>query len=454
MNDSQRYRELSSRGRQFKHPSDSSFSPIEQVDWPQRYRNTAHFYEQNEWQLDTQKLPGAKTPRRKQRKTRRRRVRRWLVVISLLMILGLVVGTQANGQFGAQVADTMRAVLGPTITAQVESWFLSITDKAHQVQYQLSGKQVQPPWMIASSHKVDKNAKAIGRQNVMPLVQIKPFMSPALPGEGIWVTDGLPASPVGQPPLVEKTFIRPDPNRPYAIVTMLQFDMRYLTLHMVAGTTQPGGPLGVNGPGKIPSVDLRQSILVSAFNGGFKYADGQYGMYVNGTTYAPPKPGAATIAITKGGQVFIGAWGKDSRLNSSNSDLLAWRQNASLLIENGVVSSLANDGAAWGGTVLNRAHTWRSGIGITPDGSLIYASGNYLTALTLGQALRAAGAMTAMQTDINPFWVRAFLYGRDSTGSLQITRLDPGMQGTGLEYLSGTERDFFYLTRPLFPTKP
>jgi hypothetical protein len=52
-----------------------------------------------------------------------------------------------------------------------------------------------------------------------------------------------------------------------------------------------------------------------------------------------------------------------------------------------------------------------------------------------------------MQLDINPFWVRAFTYGRDSVGRLTATPLDPAMHGTGRVYLAGAARDFFYLTR-------
>ena len=100
---------------------------------------------------------------------------------------------------------------------------------------------------------------------------------------------------------------------------------------------------------------------------------------------------------------------------------------------------------------VNRAYTWRSGIGITPSGSLIYAAGNALSALTLGETLKAAGAVMAMQTDINPNWVRAFLYDRNAAGSPQITKLNPAMQGIGTEYLYGTDRDFFYFTR-IVPT--
>jgi hypothetical protein len=43
--------------------------------------------------------------------------------------------------------------------------------------------------------------------------------------------------------------------------------------------------------------------------------------------------------------------------------------------------------------------------------------------------------------------VRAFLYSRNSQGTWNIVKLNPAMYGTGTEYLSGTQRDFFYLTR-------
>ncbi len=385
-------------------------------------------------------------PSRKQHKPRRKKLRRLLVILSILTILSGLMCSQLNGQLGAQFADIMRSVLGPTVTAQIESLFLGVSDTAHRVQYQLSGQQVTVPWTIP--HAPD-SAPSSSTLTAMPLTPIKPFITPSLSGEGTWTTGGLPTPTSNLPPLVARTFIRPDPNRPYGIVTLLQFDTRFLALHMIAGTTQPGGPLGVNGPGRIVASDLQNNLLFAAFNGGFKYADGQYGMYVNGTTYVPPQNGAATIAITKEGQIILGAWGKDPRLTSGNTDLAAWRQNASLLIDTGVINPLTNDGAAWGGTILNRAYTWRSGIGITASGSLIYAAGNALSALTLGETLKAAGAVMAMQTDINPNWVRAFLYERNASGSLQITKLNPAMQGIGTEYLYGTDRDFFYFTRIL-----
>lgn len=134
---------------------------------------------------------------------------------------------------------------------------------------------------------------------------------------------------------------------------------------MVAGANQPGDPLGNYGTGVIPSADQNGNSLLAVLNGGFKYADGQYGMAAQGVVYVPPQPGAATLAVTKEGRVLLGAWGADPLLTKTNADLAAWRQNGALLINNGVINPLTQDGAAWGGTILNRAYTWRSGIGIT-----------------------------------------------------------------------------------------
>ena len=282
----------------------------------------------------------------------------------------------------------------------------------------------------------------------MQLPAIPPIVAPALPGEGIWTTAGLPGPGLGALPPLAKTFIRPDAARPYALVTLLHVDLRIARLHMVAGTTQPGGPRGLTGAGVIPGGVGGQDRVLAAFNGGFKYADGAYGMMVGGTVYVPPVWGAATVALTSAGHVIMGSWGLDQRLTGANGGLTAWRQNGALLIDHGRVAPLTQDGAAWGLTILNRAYTWRSGIGLTRRGTLLYAAGDALSAATLAEALRAAGAVTALQLDINPFWVRAVTYGHDATGQLVATSLNPGMHGTGMEYLTGDARDFFYITRP------
>ena len=375
----------------------------------------------------------------------------------MIVLVGVLLITQLNSTLGAQSGDLLRAILGPRATAQIEAWYLDLQDAGAQLRYHVFGQPSTTPWRTSatpvptSSSTSSSSPPASHRTHVilsMPLPAMPTVIQPALPGEGVWDVTGVPQPlTTGLPPIVAKAFLRPDPIRPYALVTLLQFDLRFVTLHMVAGISQPGGPLGMAGPGVIPPNDQQGNTLVAAFNGGFKYADGQFGMMVDGTVYVPPQMGAATIAVTKDGHTILGAWGSIPQLTSQNLNLLAWRQNDALLIANGQINPLTNDGAAWGGTVLNSAYTWRSGIGLTAHGTLIYAGGNSLSAATLGQALLAAGAVNAMQTDINPNWVRAFLYQRDASGALQISKLNPGMQGTGFEYFQGDQRDFFYITR-------
>lgn len=380
---------------------------------------------------------------------RRRRLTRLGVGLALTVVLIV----QLNGPLGAWVADQLRAVLGPSATAQVEAWYLSAKDKLTQVRYHLPGQSVTAPYQVTPTTTlapgVTPSPTAAPAIAPMPLTPIAPTIVPTLAGEGVWSPVATLFNTPGTPPIIVKTFIRPDAARPYAIVTMLQFDQRFTQLHMVAGTKEPGGPLGKSGPGVIPSADLARQQLLAAFNGGFKYSDGHYGMMVNNVVYVPPVAGQATIAITRTGQAFIAAWGADPRLTLATHLLVAWRQNAALLIDHGVLNPLTSDGGAWGGTVLNSAYTWRSGIGITSQGTLISASGNALSAATLGKALLAAGAVMAMQTDINPYWVRAFTFQRDKNGVLQATKLNPGMQGDSNPYMRGDDRDFFYVTRIL-----
>lgn len=387
----------------------------------------------------------AQKRKQKRHKARKKRIPTWLVVTSVIAILVIVL-TQGNGTVGAWSADAFRSIAGPVVTAQIEATYLNAQNKVSQLQYQLGWQHINVPWQQAPSIAMSTPPPG-ATMKPMPLPPMKSFISPPLAGEGTWNELERAPGPYGYLPLDARTFIRPDANYPYAVVSLLQFDARFMRMHIVPGTQEPGGPVRAYGTGTIPKIDQEGNTLLAVLNGGFKYADGAFGLMTDGRVYVPPQPNAGTIAITRAGKLLIGAWGSDPQLNSNNQDLVAWRQNASLLINNGVINPLTKDGAAWGGTILNSEYTWRSGIGVTEQGNLLYAAGNTLLPETLGKALRAAGAVMAIETDINPFWVRAFLYQRTGSGALTITRLNAQMQGTGKEYLNGDQRDFFYLTR-------
>jgi hypothetical protein len=390
----------------------------------------------------------------------------------VILVVGIVL-RQANGAGGAFLADMLRAVIGPTGTARVEATFLDLSDRLTSVKYQVGLDSVHSPWAVAptpSTSPAVTHRLAAPTRNViqpaptivspsrprrhvvvnapMPLRPLHRVVSPALPDEGIWTLAGLPGATRGPLTPVAKTYIRPDAARPYALATILQFDLRVSRLHIVAGISQPGGPIGHPGTGLIPTADTQNGRLLGVLNGGFKYSDGAYGLMSDGKVYVPPIWGAATIAVSRDGKVIMGSWGLDRRLSGANTRLVAWRQNGGLLIDHGRIASRTQNESDWGLSIMNSTYTWRSAIGLSNHGTLIYVAGNSLSAATLAQALLAAGAASAMQLDINPFWVRAFTYTLNAA-TLTPTSLEPSMPGNGMEYLYGDSRDFFYLTRAM-----
>lgn len=387
----------------------------------------------------------------------------WMALVGVVCVVG---SRQITGAGGAGAADVLRAVVGPAATARLEASYLTLADTLHAATYALGGQPVHAPWAGsppavtrppvpgALAHGAVSQAQVASARSgqgsgPVPLLlpPLRVVITPALAGEGRWTTAGLPPAGRSALPPVAKTFLRPDPARPYALATLLQVDLRVARLHIVAGTEQPGGPIGRPGAGLIPPADTQGDRLLAVFNGGFKYADGAYGLMSGGTVYVRPVWGAATLAVTRRGSVLLGAWGRDARLSGANRALIAWRQNARLLLDQGRITAQTQEGDTWGLSIMNSVYTGRSGIGLTAQGTLLYVAGASLSATTLAQTLQAAGAVTAMELDINPYWVRSFTYGRDAHGQLTAWALDPAMPGIGMEYLYGYTRDFFYVTR-------
>jgi hypothetical protein len=143
-------------------------------------------------------------------------------------------------------------------------------------------------------------------------------------------------------------------------------------------------------------------------------------------------------------------WGRDFQMGP---DIASARQNLSLIIDNGVPApDLATGGSAkWGATLGNKLLVWRSGVGVTANGALVYAGGNNLSATTLAGVLVRAGAVRAMELDINSEWVDYFTYGppapTQAPTSLSATKLLPEMRASADRYLTDNSRDFIAIFR-------
>jgi hypothetical protein len=197
---------------------------------------------------------------------------------------------------------------------------------------------------------------------------------------------------------------------------------------LYAGTGEPGGTWPDQGA--VPA--SARPGLVAAFNGGFHtWASGGGWLAANRAAVAL-RAGAASLVIRADGTATVGLWGRDASLTP---DVVAVRQNLGLLVDGG--ANLAG-GSYWGATLGGVRYTWRSGLGVDAGGNLLYCGGPGLDGSSLAEVLIKAGAVRAMELDINPQWVAFSYYGGPGPGA----DLLPGMVYGPSHWLTGSFRDF------------
>jgi hypothetical protein len=382
----------------------------------------------------------------------------WLNLISSISLISavlfsvVVILPAVSPASGAQVADLLRSVASPQPVADLESVSFRIKDAINQYLSVHDGGKAQISIYQYSAYQPPVTARKLVSTSNAPIQSVQAINIPAadvvsaVPQIG-WHAYG---PTMNGTPMMAQALLSPDPQRPYAAVAVVRIDLSRLQLHMMPGYLEPshdGNILkAIPNVGMIPLVD--QNHLVAAFNGGFKAINGHYGMMVNGTTLLPPLPGLATLAVYRDGHVNIGTWEGGI---SPTSDLIAFRQNCPLIVQNGQLNQMVNvvNYVMWGSTIGNQDITWRTGVGITKDSRyLIYAVGNGASVQTLAQALLNAGAYNAMQLDINQHYAHFATY--QSTGNasspLKAVQLLDQMESDPSLYLTPHSRDYFYLT--------
>ena len=385
-----------------------------------------------------------------------RRRRLWHRMIACAVVVGLAIVGAGAGLLAyedpgiiPQAVDAARAIFGPQPVALVESWVFQAQDRVRQARYQATGAAPQIQWVAPAerpkSSRMIKPAKATLPTDTPPSSDmIDTSSGPATETKVAWSPFIYAAN--GQP-VLERALVAPDPTRPYVETALVRIDLLAAQLHLIAGTQEPRSLAHVARPGMIPLADQRSGSLLAAFNGGFKAANGEFGMAVGGAVLLPPIDRLATLAIYRDGQVKLGAWGSEIR---PTPDLVAFRQNCPLLLDGGKPTDSANsdDAVLWGKTVGNKIATWRSGLGLSADGHyLIYAASDGLTVPSLAQALTDAGADRAMQLDINSWWTRFVTYAPiGSSKRLTAQKLITSMVGDARQFLIPDTRDFFYVT--------
>jgi hypothetical protein len=198
---------------------------------------------------------------------------------------------------------------------------------------------------------------------------------------------------------------------------------------LYAGSLEPGGTW----PYQTAVAAVDQPKLVAAFNSGFHTGGSGGGWFDHGRTAVALRPGAASLVIAANGSATVGSWGRDASLTP---DVVSVRQNLTLLVDGG-----ANLGPSsyWGATLGGARYVWRSGVGVDAAGDLLFAGGPSLDGTSLADVMIKAGAVRAMELDINPQWVSFCYYTGGGAGNVLL----PGMNFGPGHWLSGSSRDFF-----------
>jgi hypothetical protein len=222
-------------------------------------------------------------------------------------------------------------------------------------------------------------------------------------------------------------------------VDLLSFDQHAVSLHLHSGTIDAGASGWRYGPA-ITGPEL--SRVVVAFNGGFKLDLGSGGFESYGRVGAPLRAGLGSIVTYKSGITDIGSW--KGEVPAAGQQVASVRQNLTLLINHGQIAPSTGCIQCWGATIGGEAAPARAALGITANGNLIWAAGEQLTPAALADALLHAHVLRAVELDINPDWVAAFLYAHHSVHGRPVPL--PVLQGqTNIpgDFLTPWSRDFF-----------
>jgi hypothetical protein len=374
---------------------------------------------------------------------RRRRVRAAIVVVVVGFLAWVTVSlgqAMANPSLGGSVPARMAEWVREHGGASVVNWIENEWYRHHSPK--VGG--TPPVGAIRKPASATTVPANVGPAHLAEPPPIVPIASPPLPGEGVWSPAG---RLVGGIPAVYETTMRPDAVHTSYVVGVAWMDTKLLRATLYSGSQIPGGgPY----PDTAPILPSAARSLVAAFNAGFRMTTANGGYYTDGRTIVPLRQGAASFVIYRDGSVAVGAWGQNV---SMSPNVVSVRQNLDLLVSGGkpVPGLDSTTVAKWGATLGNAVYVWRSGVGVTADGAIVYVGGPGLNITDLANILSRAGCVRAMEMDINTTWVNLTTYKpatpTGAANGTNGTELLPQMAGTPARYFqTWWARDFFTMS--------
>jgi hypothetical protein len=355
---------------------------------------------------------------------RLRRISLVLAVVALVPVVISYVATMSepsNSSLGIRSVEWLRDHGAAGLVASVESVYYTLTAPSK------GGPTLRALPRVGYGGTSRPTVSVEARPARVPAL-----IRPTLPGEGVW--HATRPSLESRPPVLVTT-VRDQPEYPRVVAGLAWIDTQRTSLTLNPGRLEPSVPIP-RGAMDVPEAERPR--LLATFNSGFKLSDSHGGFAVNGRTYAPLRDGQGTLVGYRGGRVDVIDWSYGSRIPV---DVSFARQNLPLIVEDGRPSPNIANSSEWGATVGNAVLVWRSAIGVDRHGNLIYAAGEDQTVESLARALIRAGAVRAMELDINSYWVTFISYG--AFGAQEPSKLLEGMERPATRYLEPDDRDFF-----------
>jgi hypothetical protein len=380
--------------------------------------------------------------RGRQRETGTRRSRRRRRILIAFPLLGLVAWAVVSYAFWMVQPTSMswseRSAEWVRADVPFGNW---LVDETEHIYYTMNAPAKGGPQLKRLPRVGPTSGAPVPKRRASWPPRIRPIFPHSLPGEGVWRPTGPPVD--GAPPVLVTTF-RPELDYPRIVAYLAWFDHTRTAMAYYLGRYEPPNA-AVRGPMMVPP-DQRWRLLAT-FNGGFTYVDGDNGSADNGRTNEPLKDGNATLIGYRNGRVAIVRWSGGPNVGPD----VAWaRQSLAPIVWNGRLNPLLNadpNSPQWGYTLGGVTRVWRTGVGIDRRGNVIYAVAEDQTVITIAQILQHAGAVRAMEFDINPEWHTLITYSHQH--GLDPEEVEPQPMQPSTRYLVPDDRDFLAVYRRL-----
>jgi Phosphodiester glycosidase len=267
-----------------------------------------------------------------------------------------------------------------------------------------------------------------------PPPQLQSMAGTPLPGEGVWrVLDT-----VNGEPAVYGTYLRPSSVYSSYVAGIVSMNQSLVRFELRPGSEDPGPGAWHAASYILPGT--RRGLLAT-FNSGFKISSSGGGFYLNGVTSGTLTPGVASEVYYADGHLAIGVWGRTVQMTP---DVVGVRQNLHLIVTGGQVPPSVDNNVEtnWGATLGGGYYVWRSGIGMTRDGRVIFVYGPALNVRELAELMQHAGVVTGMELDINPDWMSYMYYQDNQSANPRPVNMLPDQTQPANRYYSPASRDF------------